>query len=81
MSSACQGNLHDGIQWPSPNEARFWDRSPRTSLAPIDDGASSTPPEQDADPMHIVHITAEMAPIAKVKIRMVREQDMDEKDE
>ncbi len=55
----------EGIEWPKPDEQRFWDRAPRSSLAPIV-LTPPPPPEQDANPMHIIHITAEMAPIAKV---------------
>ena len=62
-----QSDLLGGITWPSPSEARFWDRAPRTSPAPISGGTAAAPVQElDADPMHIVHITAEMAPIAKV---------------
>jgi len=60
--------LRDGIAWPSPNEPKFWDRAPRSEPMP----PLASPPgsvlstERDSTPMHIVHITAEMAPIAKV---------------
>ncbi|KXZ52394.1 hypothetical protein GPECTOR_9g438 [Gonium pectorale] len=55
-----------GILWPTPGEA-FWERAPRTSPAPLAPGGSSQPPApRDPQPLHIVHLTAEMAPIAKV---------------
>lgn len=64
---ASKVGLLEGIAWPTAGEAKFWDRAPRSAPAPPLTGSSSmAPPEQDANPMHIVHITAEMAPIAKV---------------
>lgn len=50
--------------WPSPSdEIPFWKRD-----FPSWDVSSEHPVdgEKDSDPMHIVHVTAEMAPIAKV---------------
>ncbi len=56
--------------WPEPNEAQFWDRAPRAELLPLaaagDAAFGGASQEVDADPVHIVHFTAEMAPIAKV---------------
>lgn len=54
------------IEWPSPSDpVPFWER-PVTPLAgdaaKLGDGGVS----QDPNPMHIVHVTAEMAPLAKV---------------
>ncbi|PNW71709.1 hypothetical protein CHLRE_16g665800v5 [Chlamydomonas reinhardtii] len=63
---AKQASVDGGIIWPKPGEA-FWERSPRASPMPLQGGAAEAPPvERDGNPMHIIHITAEMAPIAKV---------------
>nr|XP_009787230.1 PREDICTED: probable starch synthase 4, chloroplastic/amyloplastic isoform X2 [Nicotiana sylvestris] len=54
----------EGFRWPSPNdEISFWKRE-----FPFWDLSSDDPAgvEKDADLLHIVHVTAEMAPIAKV---------------
>ncbi|KAJ8532069.1 hypothetical protein K7X08_011992 [Anisodus acutangulus] len=54
----------EGLRWPSPNdEISFWKRE-----FPSWDLSSDSPAgvEQDSDLLHIVHVTAEMAPIAKV---------------
>lgn len=54
----------DGLRWPSPNdEIPFWKRE-----FPTWDLRSDAPTrvEQDSGLFHIVHVTAEMAPIAKV---------------
>ncbi|XP_019249227.1 PREDICTED: uncharacterized protein LOC109228554 isoform X2 [Nicotiana attenuata] len=54
----------EGLSWPSPNdEIPFWKRE-----FPFWDLSSDDPAgvEKDADLLHIVHVTAEMAPIAKV---------------
>ncbi|XP_059283448.1 uncharacterized protein LOC132037033 isoform X1 [Lycium ferocissimum] len=54
----------EGLRWPSPNdEIQFWKRE-----FPSWDLSSDAPAgvEQDSDLLHIVHVTAEMAPIAKV---------------
>lgn len=67
----------DGIKWPQPNEPNFWDRPPREQAAAGSSSApaaaeSSAPPaaavpqEKDSVQMHVCHITAEMAPLAKV---------------
>ncbi|KAG9449378.1 hypothetical protein H6P81_009343 [Aristolochia fimbriata] len=53
-----------GIKWPSPNdEVRFWEKDftfgDETKLIPSD-------VEKDSDPVYIIHVTAEMAPVAKV---------------
>ncbi|CAI9099004.1 OLC1v1035748C2 [Oldenlandia corymbosa var. corymbosa] len=54
----------ENITWPSPNDKiPFW-RRPFPSWDIASDG--STNAEKDADVLHIVHATAEMAPIAKV---------------
>ena len=59
--------LEAGIQWPSPEEGSFWERPPRAAplpLAPPAGGPAGAP--RDPRSMHVVHITAEMAPHAKV---------------
>ncbi|KAG2494247.1 hypothetical protein HYH03_007602 [Edaphochlamys debaryana] len=59
-------SVDGGILWPKPGEA-FWERAPRTEPAPLEGGAADPPVvERDAQAQHIIHITAEMAPIAKV---------------
>lgn len=62
-----QKQLERGISWPEPG-SDFWTLPPRTSPMPIDIGEGNaivnTP--RDSTPLHIVHITAELAPIAKV---------------
>ncbi|XP_068643793.1 probable starch synthase 4, chloroplastic/amyloplastic isoform X2 [Aristolochia californica] len=62
--SSTTASLMLGIEWPSPNdEIRFWEKDftfgDETKLTPID-------VEKDSDLMDVIHITAEMAPIAKV---------------
>lgn len=54
----------EDLIWPSPSdEIPFWKRDfaswDVSSEHPVDK-------EKDSDPMHIIHVTAEMAPIAKV---------------
>lgn len=54
----------EDIAWPSPDdETLFWKRD-----FPSWDVKTHPPVdvEKDSDPMHIIHVTAEMAPIAKV---------------
>eukprot|EP00891_Asterochloris_glomerata_P000624 jgi/Astpho2/624/fgenesh1_pm.00013_%23_17_t len=57
-----------GIQWPSPDESPpFWERPARTAPAPLRSGSSQSPQyTQVQDPLQIFHMTAEMAPLAKV---------------
>lgn len=63
----CQDVITQGIQWPTKDEAMFWNRAPRTVPMTLPDGDTSVPPvERDAQALHVVHVTAEMAPIAKV---------------
>ncbi|KAI8571215.1 hypothetical protein RHMOL_Rhmol01G0101500 [Rhododendron molle] len=62
-TGSADSKLKDLI-WPSPSdEIPFWKRD-----FPSWDVSSEHPVdgEKDSDPMHIVHVTAEMAPIAKV---------------
>jgi starch synthase len=52
------------IEWPAAGE-QFWLRAPRA--LPADTTPSGrTPPPLDAAPLHVCHISAEMAPFAKV---------------
>lgn len=55
---------YENLDWPSPNdEIPFWKREfPLWDLA----SRASAGVEKDSDLMHIIHVTAEMAPIAKV---------------
>lgn len=54
----------ENIKWPSPDdEIPFWEKNITTSDVTIEVPLSA---EKDSDLMHIVHVTAEMAPIAKV---------------
>lgn len=54
----------DNITWPSPNdEIPFWEKS--STLSDVTTEVSNTI-DKDSDLMHIVHVTAEMAPVAKV---------------
>ncbi|KAK9846522.1 hypothetical protein WJX81_005900 [Elliptochloris bilobata] len=59
--------LEAGIAWPVPGESPpFWERPART--APLQRGqrANGVGAVRDARRLHVVHMTAEMAPIAKV---------------
>lgn len=49
------------IEWPNPGEV-FWNRPPRTRKPKRGKGI----PPKDGSPLQIVHIAAEMAPLAKV---------------
>jgi hypothetical protein len=57
--------LEEGIVWPTAGE-KFWDRAARSSPATLAPTTPAVPVERDPESLHIVHITAEMAPIAKV---------------
>lgn len=60
-------DLEAGIQWPTPEEGSFWERPPRSSPLPL--GPPAAAPGggvRDPHSLHVVHITAEMAPHAKV---------------
>ena len=51
------------IRWPHPGEnPPFWDREPYPAPLPSDDD----PCVVCENPLHVVHVTAEMAPVAKV---------------
>lgn len=58
-----QSGLEAGIIWPTPGE-KFWERAPRTAPAPVPGGIAPRV-ERDNYQLEIVHVTAEMAPIAK----------------
>ncbi|PWA82540.1 hypothetical protein CTI12_AA180050 [Artemisia annua] len=52
------------VDWPSPSDdVPFWKRKFRTSDADPDVPVNI---EKDSDLLHVIHVTAEMAPIAKV---------------
>lgn len=57
------------INWPSPSETPpFWERLPRTNVPETSRNGSSNiiVTQQDDTQLYVMHITAEMAPIAKV---------------
>jgi starch synthase len=59
--------ISSGINWPSPSEDRFWERDAHSSPFTLPPSSSNTQsPDQDPSPLHIMHISAEMAPVAKV---------------
>ena len=52
------------IKWPSPDdEIPFWEKSITSSDVIIEEPSSV---DKDSESIHIVHVTAEMAPVAKV---------------
>eukprot|EP00879_Flechtneria_rotunda_P011073 GHRR01011570.1.p1 GENE.GHRR01011570.1~~GHRR01011570.1.p1 ORF type:complete len:636 (+),score=228.04 GHRR01011570.1:282-2189(+) len=58
--------LELGVAWPTPG-TKFWDLPPRATPMPVDVGAgSSSVQPKDSRSLDIVHLTAELAPIAKV---------------
>jgi starch synthase len=62
--------LEKGVNWPAPG-TQFWKDSPRLAAMPLDIGRGhlvTTP--KDSRPLDIVHFTAELAPIAKVGLRV-----------
>lgn len=58
--------LEKGIKWPTPGSPAFWEHPARDAPLPLTDGPF--PPDAHLPPcnLHIVHVTAEMAPVAKV---------------
>jgi hypothetical protein len=58
--------LEAGILWPSPEEGSFWERPPRNAPMPLGPASPAAGVQRDPRSMHVVHITAEMAPYAKV---------------
>eukprot|EP00775_Hariotina_reticulata_P004742 gene4742-4992_t len=58
--------LERGVSWPTTG-TKFWDQTPRLSPMPIDVGAGSSSVEpRDSRSLDVVHLTAQLAPIAKV---------------
>ncbi|KMT17656.1 hypothetical protein BVRB_2g036030 isoform B [Beta vulgaris subsp. vulgaris] len=58
------GLIRENIKWPSPDdEIPFWEKSVTSSDVTAE---LSFNVNKDSDLMHIVHVTAEMAPVAKV---------------
>lgn len=59
--------MEAGIKWPKPEEGSFWERPPRDVPMPLTPpGGTAAAVQKDPRAFHVVHITAEMAPIAKV---------------
>ena len=59
--------LHHAVKWPKPG-GRFWEQPPRNKSVQLPD---DSPPgraivQRAPSPMTVVHVTAEMAPCAKV---------------
>ena len=64
-------DMQRGIVWPSQDEHNppFYERPARATPLPvslIDDTTITPPPSPTQTPLHVVHVTAEMAPCAKV---------------
>lgn len=57
-------SIEENIAWPSPGE-KFWDRAPTHQPLQLS-GGSDDSAIKDARSLEVVHVTAEMAPIAKV---------------
>lgn len=61
-----QRQLELGVSWPTPN-TKFWEQPARVAPMPVDVGAGSNSVEpRDSRMLDVVHLTAELAPIAKV---------------
>lgn len=57
--------IDSGFVWPSPNDKTpFWEKE--FPSCDVSDSGDTAHIEKDSDPIHITHVTAEMAPIAKV---------------
>lgn len=55
------------MAWPSPG-TKFWEAPARSSPMPVDvGGGSSSVQPRDSRSLDVVHFTAELAPIAKVR--------------
>ncbi len=54
-----------GIIWPTPG-SNFWEQPTRKVPLPLAPPASLAGGKRDSRQLHVVHVTAEMAPIAKV---------------
>ncbi|GIM11576.1 hypothetical protein Vretimale_15059 [Volvox reticuliferus] len=66
LTTVKEVGVDEGILWPTAGE-RFWERAPRSAPCPLARSpAQQRPQERDSNTLHVVHITAEMAPIAKV---------------
>ena len=66
---AVMDELTSGIQWPKPGESPlFYERPARSSIVtvPSDNNSIAMPPTSPEHRLHVVHVTAEMAPCAKV---------------
>ena len=60
-------NTESDIEWPTPDEnPPFWERAPYPAPLPGDGDDEAMAAKRDPNPLHVVHVTAEMAPIAKV---------------
>ena len=60
-------NTESDIRWPTPDEnPPFYERAPYPSPLPGDGDEEAMAAKRDPNPLHVVHVTAEMAPIAKV---------------
>ncbi|XP_065847468.1 uncharacterized protein [Euphorbia lathyris] len=61
------GFVSKEVVWPSPDdEIPFWKRSFPSWNATTTEPPTDNVKEKDSNQMHIIHVTAEMAPIAKV---------------
>ncbi|CAK0748133.1 hypothetical protein CVIRNUC_001816 [Coccomyxa viridis] len=63
---ATQQELEEGIKWPSSAQHAFWEHAPRRKHLSIGDASPSGASARDERTLHVVHMAAEMAPIAKV---------------
>lgn len=55
------------LVWPSPeDEVPFWKQNFTSKLRDLQNVSSQKPVTKDSDTLHILHVTAEMAPLAKV---------------
>jgi starch synthase len=60
-------NTENDIKWPTPDEnPPFYERAPYPAPLPGDGDEEAKAAKRDPNPLHVVHVTAEMAPIAKV---------------
>jgi starch synthase len=58
--------LEGGIRWPTPQEGAFWERAARDAPLPVAPPTLLTSTRDAGQALHVVHLTAEMAPLAKV---------------
>lgn len=60
-------NSSDDIKWPTPDEnPPFYERTPYPAPLENPNASDVINAKRDPQPLHVVHVTAEMAPIAKV---------------